>query len=97
MYISFLTGTDEITGYSRVKGDLDKTMMFAPIDHCCEITGIASYDSETGGDPIEVVELSEPVFLCSGMIPIAHNRKVLKGVATSAKILTNSEGAFVKG
>lgn len=94
-YIGLLIGSvepDSGLGYSRIEGKLGQTLAFpkASNDYGL-VTGIAVYDSPTGGEPLEVVTLQKPVDISAGIIPIVRGRNLLRGADVTARVKVHSK------
>lgn len=97
MYVGLLNGStepDKSTGYMRKESDFDHTVFFPVSKGYGTITHIGLYETETGGDPVDVIRLPEPVDVHRGIIPVVHNRKLLRGVDVTAKIIANTTGSM---
>ena len=98
-YIGLLIGSAEpaaATGYTRAEGSLAETVAFPTAQaEYGYITAIAVYDNAEGGEPLETVELAEPVHITEGIIPIVRDRALLRGVDVTAHVKINAKELFV--
>lgn len=98
-YIGLLIGSAEPavdTGYTRAEGSLAETVAFPTAQaEYGYITAIAVYDTAEGGEPLEIVELAEPVHITAGIIPIVRDRALLRGVDVTAHVKINAKELFV--
>ena len=98
-YIGLLIGSAEptaTTGYTRAEGSLAETVAFPTAQaEYGYITAIAVYDNVEGGEPLEIVELAEPVHITAGIIPIVRDRALLRGVDVTAHVKINAKELFV--
>lgn len=89
MYVGLLIGSKEppySKGYARVCGDFEQTLTFPVSSGYGLVTSIALFENEIGGVPTKVVELPQPVDCHDGVIPIIHNRQLLRGLDVTAQI-----------
>lgn len=98
-YIGLLIGSAEpaaSTGYTRAEGSLAETVAFPTAQaEYGYITAIAVYDTAEGGEPLEIVELAEPVHITAGIIPVVRDRALLRGVDVTARVKMNAKELFV--
>lgn len=98
-YIGLLIGSAEPavdTGYNRAEGSLAEIVAFPTAQaEYGYITAIAVYDTAEGGEPLEIVELAEPVHITAGIIPIVRDRVLLRGVDVTAHVKINAKELFV--
>lgn len=98
-YIGLLIGSAEpaaSTGYIRAEGSLAETVAFpAAQAEYGYITALAVYDTIEGGEPLEIVELAEPVHITAGIIPIVRDRALLRGVDVTAHVKIHAKELFV--
>lgn len=97
MYVGLLNGSmepDSSTGYMRIESDLNCTVFFPVSKGYGVITKIGLYEDKTGREPIETINLPEPVDIHEGVVPIVHSRKLLRGLDVTAKILASTSGAL---
>lgn len=84
------TEPDASTGYARVEGDLDCTLIFPTSTGYGMITHIGIFDSEVGDTLLDTIELPEPVDVHEGVIPIVQNRRLLRGIDVTAHVVLKS-------
>lgn len=96
MYIGLLVGSYEpspSTGYCRVEGDLSQTLGFPTSKGYGIVTHIAVFATPHGGEPVETIELLQPVDCHIGVIPLLHEGKLLRGIDVTAQISLKSNAA----
>lgn len=81
---------DSSTGYTRVEGDINHTVVFPVSSGYGVITHIGIFDSINGGAVLEKIKLPEPVDCHEGVVPIVHHGKLLRGIDVTAKVKLKS-------
>lgn len=100
MYIGLLNNKTEpspASGYARVEGDLTGPVFFPVSKGYGVITHIAVYEAAEGGDPVETIELAEPVDCHEGVTPFIHGGKLLRGMEVSARGVLHAAGECKTG
>ena len=95
MYIGLLKGSHEpspSTGYARVEGDLERGAIFPVSKGYGEITHLAIFEAETGGTPLQTVELPAPVDVHIGVIPIVRAGQLLRGLDVTSQVNVSASG-----
>lgn len=107
IYVALLTGGKE-SDYGRVYTDefdhvpeLDEFREFllhpAVDGGYGLVNAVALYGCETGGEPLKVFCLPEPVDVHAGVIPFLHGGKLMRGVEVRAESLTRTDVAVSLG